>query len=567
VGYILRLLYDNLIFFIRRLLIVFLIAFLFAEPLTFDSFPSVIAYQQQKNREIQYLLDRVYGVERVMIDIKVNVSKEETIDSSFSASTLPGTLPSELVYPSIKNIYILDSYQVNVWAVPDITDQDSIEELVKNILDFDEYNESTVLLNTAYEKNGVAQTFIFNETVKGIKDIVSSINISIRVPEIANFYSTLTSNESLSSQITSELASKINSEISSGILTRMSVSNIIILLTGFLVLLLILVLFMILVMRPSKQKKGTAEDQKTDDKTDNTNQPRTQFVSQAIKDEFLQNPETNINIIHKEDKSKLNEEDIAMAPINTDLFKFIDESNIFKLSYVLKQDKPRGDSVGLSEYWQKIAIIVSFLPSHLSRILFMRYSLEEQTEIIPYLAYELDYPLEQINNIEKELKDKLDEVILVGGKRSVMPIFDNISNIKKNEIAKKLNIHHPDVLIEIRDMIILFEDVLRLPKDSLTKLLMDIDPNVVALAFIRFNKEEKNEYISGLAEGLRNIINEVIDLRKDNATDIEVQDATDTIIQYAKELNRKGVIKLNLKSFGEEEGVIDQNEIDKLFQT
>jgi len=83
--------------------------------------------------------------------------------------------------------------------------------------------------------------------------------------------------------------------------------------------------------------------------------------------------------------------------------------------------------------------------------------------------------------------------------------------------------------------------------------------------FITMEEEKRNELFSELSEGLRDMINEVIDLRKDNYTEVEVQDATDTLIQSAKTLNRMGMIKLDLVGFGDQEETIDQDEIDKLF--
>lgn len=514
--------------------------------LSFDNSAAVISYQQAKNREIQHLLDRIYGVERVMIDIKINVTKKEEVVSSPTNLLLPGVPAHQIEPPKISSVYYLTAYDISLWIAPDITNQNDVEQMIRDVMEFSKYPQSTLVINRALDKISKAQTIFNDETIKGIKEIINTINISIRVPEIGDVI---------------QAAVSTNSTLNSSIKNQMDMSNLIVILVGFLVIIIVSVLLIVVFSKPKKEaEKPEGEDADTAVLAGETARAIDTAGGGA---EGSAGGDFSLGISHKQLGE---EEDIGSGVAKSDLFTFIDESNIFKLAFILQQEKPKGKSAEIDEYWQNVAIIVSFLPSHLSRIIFMKYSIEEQSEIIPYLAYEIDYPIEQIQELEKNLNEKLLNLVLVGGKRSVMPILDKFSNQTKSELAKQLNEKHPDVLTEIRDMIILFEDLISLPKDSLTTLLMEVDPNILALCFINMPEEERNNLFSELSEGLRTMINEVIDLRKDNYTEVEVQDATDTIIQQAKVLNRKGIIKLNLTGFGEQVGGIEQQEIDKLFE-
>jgi flagellar motor switch protein FliG len=542
---------DTLMKNIIKLTITFCVIFSFSfteEPvqLSFDGSAAVITYQQTKNREIQNLLDRVYGVERVMVDIKVSVIKKEEVLSQPTNLLLPG-VPSQLIEPPrVGTVYYLSGYAINLWIAPDIKDQATVEKMIRDVMEFTKYPLSTIVTNRAIDKINKPNDFFNQETIDGIKEIINTINLSIKLPEIG-------------AAINAAVSS--NSHLSASMKNQMDISNLIVIIIGFLVIIIVVVLLIVVFGRAKKEvaagEKGDKGEGEGDGKT-----AAGGAVSGGAGGSSATGSEMSIDVSHRQAGS---EEEEEIGHTKSELFTFVEESNIFKLAFILQQEKPKGKSADMDEYWQNVAIIVSFLPSHLSRIIFMKYTIEEQSEIIPYLAYEIDYPIEQIQELEKQFKEKLANLVLVGGKRSVMPILDKFSNQKKSELAKQLSEKHPDVLTEIRDMIILFEDLTILPKDALTKLLMEVDPNILALCFINMPEDDRNDIFSELSEGLRAMINEVIDLRKDNYTEVEVQDATDTLISTAKALNRKGVIKLNLTGFGEQDGAIDQVEIDKLF--
>ena len=516
--------------------------------LSFDGSASVITYQQTKNREIQNLLDRVYGVERVMIDIKVNVVKKEEVLSQPTNLLLPG-VPAQLIEPPrVGTVYYLYGYDINIWIAPDIKDQVAVENMIKDVMEFKKYPLSTILINKAIDKINKPYDFFNQQTIDGIKEIINTINLSIKLPEIG-------------AAINAAVSS--NSNLSASMKNQMDISNLVVIIIGFLVIIIVVVLLIVVFGRAKKEVAGGAKGEKGEGEGAGEGKAAVGgAVSGGAGGSAVSGSDMSLEVSHRQVAGE--EEEIG-GVTKSDLFTFVEESNIFKLAFILQQEKPKGKSADMDEYWQNVAIIVSFLPSHLSRIIFMKYTIEEQSEIIPYLAYEIDYPIEQIQELEKQFSEKLSNLVLVGGKRSVMPILDKFSNQKKSELAKQLSEKHPDVLTEIRDMIILFEDLTILPKDALTKLLMEVDPNILALCFINMPEDDRNDIFSELSEGLRAMINEVIDLRKDNYTEVEVQDATDTLISTAKALNRKGVIKLNLTGFGEQSGAIDQVEIDKLF--
>jgi len=215
-------------------------------------------------------------------------------------------------------------------------------------------------------------------------------------------------------------------------------------------------------------------------------------------------------------------------------------------------------------FWQRVAIIISYLPTHMSAVIFSRFTTEEQTEIIPFLTYEVEHPVSEIYELEKLYKDKV--ACLIGGKHAVLPLIDRFPADKKSEITMALHEKYPDVLFELRDMIVLFEDVIALPQEELLKVFMELDPDILALILINMDESDREQKLMGLAEGLVAMVNEVIELRKDSYAPVEIDNAKGVVVKVAKVLKKMGRINLVQKEFGVDETRMEQDDIDSLFK-
>ena len=93
-----------------------------------------------------------------------------------------------------------------------------------------------------------------------------------------------------------------------------------------------------------------------------------------------------------------------------------------------------------------------------------------------------------------------------------------------------------------------------------------MDANLLSMSLIELEDSNRSELIGGLADGLQAMIKEVVELRKENFTDVDVTNAKDVLIKTAKSLNKAGIISLEQKEFGVNEDGMEQDEIDALFR-
>jgi len=463
----------------------------------------------------------------------------------------------------MQNIYTFENYQVTLWVNSSIKNEAEVIYNVKNWLDFDIHKDSVLkifledfikdedknleVVKEALSANSKYFKLLLESSVKTTSKLLENNTKSTQ--ELLKFSSVETGKHI--KQILDDSNLKLAQEKAS-----IGIKEIAFLGIGIL-LILVLAGFLYPLLNISSSIAKAAEKPEND-----SSDPSGAFGGAA---NIAGDSQSIINNAEFEGGGGGLEDGLTITEDTStrDYFEFVNESNILKLAYLLERDKPQ-DEAEIDHYWQTVAIITSYLPGNYGSIIFSRYDTGEQAELIPYLAYEIEYPIEEIEGIEKTYKEKVS--CLVGGRHALIPLFDKFSVERKTELTMALHEKYPDVLSEIRDMLVLFEDVVGLPQEDITKLCMEMDPNMLAMSIIDLDEAKSNTLVSGLAEGLQAMIKEVIELRKDNFTEVEVANAKDTLVKTAKALNRVGIIDLQQKEFGVKEGSMEQGEIDSLFE-
>lgn len=258
------------------------------------------------------------------------------------------------------------------------------------------------------------------------------------------------------------------------------------------------------------------------------------------------------------DGSGVGEGDVAVRQSTqiVGYFDFIDDGNIFKLRSLLKTEFEQG----LIDI-EKISIIVSYLNASMANIILAQFGYEEQVEILSYLVYSNQYIADDIEPLDKRIKEKL--ACLVGGREVVLGLLNQIRDNEKTELTKVMADKFPDVLEEIRDMILLFEDLLLLDDAALKQIFSVTDPHICANAIVHIHESDRDHIKSVLSPGMLDMVNQVLELRGKSITNLEIIDAQEHIVKVAKHLSKKGVITLIRKSFGSVEKST-QSDIDAL---
>ena len=541
--------------------------------LEFNTGAEILTYQQIKEKDVQSLVDRIFGPNQVMISlkvrVKVNIANAQKIQTLF----LPGVPIKQISKANIQNAYVFSHYEVNVSINSAGVGEKTVVDKVKAILDFDQYKDSTLKVMKEKFSNSGGQTAEM-QVIKAMIDSNTNTQKSADDKFNALLQSSLQQQE-LSAKESEKTLGFVKNELKSGrefiglLLNNASgkvgVREIITIVLGSLLILVMAgIAFALFTLSRSATHLASTASESTGES------------SGSSSGGFHQGPPGSGGGVggvamgsvvgEMSGTGGLGADELTFKESSAirDYFDFVTDSNIIKLAYLLERDKPQPDSPDQDTYWQKVAIIISYLPTHMSAVIFSRFTTEEQTEIIPFLTYEVEHPVEEIFELEKLYKDKV--ACLIGGKHAVLPLIDRFPADKKSELTMALHEKYPDVLFELRDMIVLFEDVIALPQEELLKVFMELDPDILALILIGMDESERDKKMEGLAEGLIAMVREVIDLRKDSYAPVEIDNAKGVMVKVAKALKKMGRISLVQKEFGVDEAKMEQDDIDSLFK-
>ena len=568
---------NRLFFSFVALCLLFCVAFSEAVDIEFNSGAEIQTYQQIKEKDAQSLIDRIFGPNQVMISLKVrfkvNMANAQKIQTLF----LPGVPIKQISKANIQNAYIFSHYEVNVWINSAGVNEKAVIEKIKSILDFDMYKDSTIKITTEKFSNSGGQS----AEMQLIKAMIDS-NVNTQKSADDKFNAILENSlqqQELRAKESEKTVTLLKTEIKSGkdfigammnkSSAKLGVKEIITLVLGLLLVLMMGgIAFALFKLSRSATNIATSVVDSGGGGGNGSgggggggSGGGSASVGVAGPAMAMAMGSTDVNVT-----SGLGTDELTFKESSAirDYFDFVTDSNIIKLAYLLERDKPQQGMPDQEDYWQKVAIIISYLPTHMSAVIFSRFTTEEQTEIIPFLTYEIEHPVNVIRDLENLYKDKV--ACLIGGKHAVLPLIDRFPAEKKSELTMALHEKHPDVLFELRDMIVLYEDVIGLPQEELLKVLMELDPDIIALCLIEMDETERIQKMEGLAEGLKAMVKEVMELRKESYAAVELDNARGVMVKVAKALKKMGRINLVQKEFGVDQAHMEQDDIDSLFK-
>ncbi len=152
-----------------------------------------------------------------------------------------------------------------------------------------------------------------------------------------------------------------------------------------------------------------------------------------------------------------------------------------------------------NEHPQTIALILSHLqPAHAAQTM-TNLPVEMRTEVALRIATMDRTPPEVVEQVEEVLKRKLSSVITrdftsVGGTQFLVNILTNVDRGTEKQILEYLDETNADLAAEVRKLMFVFDDLVRLDDRSLQRVLREVDSKDLALA-MRGVGEELQEKI------------------------------------------------------------------------
>jgi flagellar motor switch protein FliG len=201
-----------------------------------------------------------------------------------------------------------------------------------------------------------------------------------------------------------------------------------------------------------------------------------------------------------------------------------------------------------SEQPQTIALVVSFLPPQKASEVLMQLAAEPREQVIERLATLAPTPIEVV--------EKLGEILIrrigtqstramnqSGGVKPTATVLNAMNKELSKSILGSLEQRNPELTKAIRHKMFTFEDLAKLDKTSLQKILREVDLRNLATALKSSSDLVKSALLSCVSKRAAETVNEEISFMG-SVKAREVEAAQFSVIEIARKLEADGEIEL-----------------------
>ena len=197
------------------------------------------------------------------------------------------------------------------------------------------------------------------------------------------------------------------------------------------------------------------------------------------------------------------------------------------------------------EHPQIIALVLNHLHPEQSALVLSALSPEQQSDIARRVAMTDRVSPEMMREVESILERKLSVLEIseqsFGGIKSLVDILNRVDRSTEKTILEELEVTDPDLTEEIRKLLFVFEDIVKLPDSSIQRVLREVDSKDLAKAMRGTNEEVQDRIYKNMSKRasdmLRDEINYMGPIRLR-----DVEDAQQKIVQIIRRLDEAGEI-------------------------
>ncbi|MCB4757125.1 MAG: hypothetical protein LHV69_08895, partial [Elusimicrobia bacterium] len=212
-------------------------------------------------------------------------------------------------------------------------------------------------------------------------------------------------------------------------------------------------------------------------------------------------------------------------------FGFIREDHLGNLAILLSRETP-----------EKAAVVLGYLPAEwISRVL-TKIDLALQSEIANHLATTRQLLPEQVEDIEQDLKRRLD--YLIGGPDRITAVYESLEPDAQKRMLESLKGARPELVEELRRRTLLFDDMDKLEPAALKAVLREVDLQTLVLSLRGVSDGFLTKILENVPPGKAEIIREEIELSGDVLPGKAAFDARKKVAMIARRLEREGHIHI-----------------------
>jgi len=234
-------------------------------------------------------------------------------------------------------------------------------------------------------------------------------------------------------------------------------------------------------------------------------------------------------------------------------FKFVKETNLKRLLYLIKNEPP-----------ETMALILSYLTPDQAAKVFSSLSPELQLQVALNLTTVKEMDERVVRRIEGNIREKID--LLKGGVDDFVEIFDRLDKNSRENILNALEKKNPKLAKKIRDLTFSFEQIATLDNSTLRIILEEVNTGDLAIALRRAIEEVKSKIMENMSAGGAVLLKEEMEFGKP-VTVQAIEEQQQKIVNLILRLEREGKIELKgRKRRGEIEKIEELEDIKKIIE-
>jgi flagellar motor switch protein FliG len=210
-----------------------------------------------------------------------------------------------------------------------------------------------------------------------------------------------------------------------------------------------------------------------------------------------------------------------------------------------------------NEHPQTIALVFSYLDSNLAATILSSLPLDLQIEVVARIATMNRTSPEYIREIERVLERKLSTMVAmdyatVGGVDYIVSMLNSVDRGTEKHILENLELQNGDLAEEIRRKMFVFEDIVKLNKMAIQRVLREVDKHDLTVALKGAPADVAKVIYENISKRLQDMIKEDLEIMGPVRVR-DVEEAQQKIVNIIRSLDDSGEIVI---SRGKEDGLI-----------
>ncbi len=263
------------------------------------------------------------------------------------------------------------------------------------------------------------------------------------------------------------------------------------------------------------------------------------------KDETEGHQSIDMSFLQK-DEEKKEDEDALMKKF--DPFTYLNEENLKRLIYLflLRKEDP----------WV-IAVVLSYLKPDLSRQALSMLPVEMQSRVALEALTVRQATREQIDAIDKDIRDNVDFVM--GGIERLSKMLEDSDPATRKNIIEYLKTQKPDIFEKVKRIMMMFEDIVNFPDRDMQTIIRSLSNEDIAKAVAKADPALANKFFSNMSQGAVSAIKEIMEYSGE-ITPVQQDESQMKILDAIKALEAEG--KINVRQGNTQEVyIIDGGEM------